>query len=268
MAGSANVLLSPRSSNKDEDDPEWDSPPEVSFFIDGLFPDAKGASEFDKIRHEFHEWINAAIIESFRSRTIQKLYKKYNPSARSFSIFWSPHDSFLRHSSLTLLWSSETGFDAEQVRVEFNGRMLAVNQAQPYYPDAFSEVMDRYDNDRPEDVVHDLEKLAEAGHVHAAYEVAGILARPGPYHDPESAYKWYYISLSQQGYSVEFKDENHTPPHYCGPVGDFRNECMVSDLTDVLGFDKIRSLDAEAARWLAEQKQSMDPKGDGGRALE
>ena len=51
-------------------------------------------------------------------------------------------------------------------------------------------------------------------------------------------------------------------------VGDFRNECMVSDLTDVLGFDKIRSLDAEAARWLAEQKQSMDPKGDGGRALE
>jgi hypothetical protein len=35
---------------------------------------------------------------------------------------------------------------------------------------------------------------------------------------------------------------------YCGPIGDFRNECMVSDLVAEPGFDKVRSLDAEAAR--------------------
>ena len=28
---------------------------------------------------------------------------------------------------------------------------------------------------------------------------------------------------------------------------------MVSGLVDTLGFDKVRSLDAEAARWLAER---------------
>jgi hypothetical protein len=267
VAGSADVSLSPRSSNKGKDDPKWDSPPVVSFSIDGHLPDTKRSSEIDKVRHEFYDWINAAIIESFRSRTIQKLYRKYNPSASPFSVFCLPQDSEFRHSSLRLLWSNEAGFDAEQVRVEFNGRILGVNEPQPY-SDPFSEIMDRYDDDRPEEVIHELQELAEAGHVDAAYEVAGILARPGPYHDPESAYKWYNISLSQQGYSVEFKDENHTPPYYSGPVGDFRNESMVSELTDMLGFDKIHSLDAEAARWLAERKQSMDPKGNRGRALE
>ncbi len=72
---------------------------------------------------------------------------------------------------------------------EVNGRILTVSEAQPRRGDTFSEVMDRCDYNRPEGVFDDLKRLAEAGHVDAAYELAGILARPGPYHDPESAYK-------------------------------------------------------------------------------
>lgn len=148
---------------------------------------------------------------------------------------------------------------------EASGSIPTLSEAQPGERDSFAEVMDRCNYDRPESVFDDVKRLAEAGHVDAAYELAGILARPGQYHDPESAYKWYYISLSQQGYSVEFEDENHTPPYYCGPVGDFRNECIVSDLVDGFGFDKVRSLDAEAARWIAEWHQSPGRSRQSGR---
>ena len=99
-----------------------------------------------------------------------------------------------------------------------------------------------------------LRAVAEQGHAEAAVALADSLAFPGPHHDPSAAYKWYYIGLALQGYSVEFRDENRTPPHYCGPVGDFRNESMVSMLIEELGFERIRELDAEAAAWL-EQKQ-------------
>lgn len=101
-------------------------------------------------------------------------------------------------------------------------------------------------------VLADLRTLAEAGHVNAAHALANELALHGPNHDPEAAYKWYYISLSQQGYTVGWEDHNHTPPHYCGPVGDFRNESMVSELVIKLGWERVRQLDTEAASWLAE----------------
>ena len=146
---------------------------------------------------------------------------------------------------------------------KFKGSVLTVNEAQksseePRH-DRFSDLIDRLAHcDRREGpefgkLVHDLHELAEAGHVEAAQELADILALPGPYYDPESAYKWYYIALSQRGYTVQFEDHNRTPPNYCGPAGDFRNESVVSGLVDTPGFDKIRSLDAEAARWLAER---------------
>jgi len=146
----------------------------------------------------------------------------------------------------------------------FQGRELAVSEAQrpPLEPpqDRFSEIMRRYEahyNQRESaafrEVVHDLQELAEAGHLEAARELADVLALPGPYYDPEAAYKWYYIVFSQQGYTTQFDDQNHTPPYYCGLVDDFRNESMVSQLVVALGFDKVQSLDVEAARWLAEK---------------
>jgi hypothetical protein len=54
-----------------------------------------------------------------------------------------------------------------------------------------------------------------------------------------------------QGYSVEFADQNGTPPDYGGPVGDFRNESMVSGLVSELGFERAQILDREAAEWLS-----------------
>jgi hypothetical protein len=97
------------------------------------------------------------------------------------------------------------------------------------------------------------EKTTQDRFVEAARDFADVLALPGPFYDPEAAYKWYYIALSQQGYTTRFEDENHTPPKYCGPVGDFRNEPMVSCLVATLGFDKVLYLDAEATRCLAER---------------
>jgi hypothetical protein len=92
--------------------------------------------------------------------------------------------------------------------------------------------------------------LAEAGDLEAAEYLAEIQALPGPVHDAASAYRWYYVVLAEQGYSVEFTDTNETPPEYCGPVGDFRNEAMVSGLVEELGFTRVKELDNEAARWL------------------
>lgn len=95
-----------------------------------------------------------------------------------------------------------------------------------------------------------LEALAESGVVRAGEALAEILALGGPTHDAAAAYHWYYIALSQQGFSVRFEDQNLIPPHYCGPVGDFRNEAQVSALVDELGFVRVRELDREAQAWL------------------
>ena len=106
-------------------------------------------------------------------------------------------------------------------------------------------------NDGFGDGLRRLEQLAEEGDLFAAEQVAELLALHGPAHDAAVAYKWYYIVLSQQGYSVEFRDENGTPPDYGGPTGDFRNESMVSGLVSELGFERVQELDRIAAEWLA-----------------
>lgn len=72
------------------------------------------------------------------------------------------------------------------------------------------------------------------------------------YRDAERAYYYYFIGLSQHGYSVGFRDMNHDPPNYGGPVGDFRNESQVSALVDELGWDKVKQIDLEARAWLTE----------------
>jgi hypothetical protein len=96
-----------------------------------------------------------------------------------------------------------------------------------------------------------LTQLAEDADLDAAEQLAELLAYQGPQHDAAAAYKWYYIVLSQQGYGVEFRDEVGAPPAYGGPIGDFRNESMVSDLVSELGFERAQELDRVAAAWLS-----------------
>jgi RNA recognition motif-containing protein len=131
---------------------------------------------------------------------------------------------------------------------QFQGNSLIVRKERQY-PDEYvhdeSPEFRRY--------VEDLRARAESGDPEVARELADILYLPGPYYDPQAAYKWYYIALSQQGYTVGWQDDNHNPPHYCGPVGDFRNECMVGDLVVALGWDRIRQLDKEADVWMAQR---------------
>jgi hypothetical protein len=103
--------------------------------------------------------------------------------------------------------------------------------------------------------VEQLRGLAEGGSQDAAEYLAEILALDGPLHDAEAAYKWYYVVLSQQGYTVEFRDQNNTPPYYGGPDGDFRNESMVSGLVAELGFARVQQLDNEAAQWLSSRSK-------------
>jgi RNA recognition motif len=145
---------------------------------------------------------------------------------------------------------------------KFRSRTLVVNQAERWEPDQnpVLEILGRFgaNEDRPDSpevrqALSDLHRLAETCDPEAAHELAEIFVKPGAYHHPEAAYRWYYIALSQQGYTVGFEDQNGTPPHYCGPVGDFRNESGANKLVSVLGFDRVRALDAEAAQWLADR---------------
>jgi hypothetical protein len=108
-----------------------------------------------------------------------------------------------------------------------------------------------------------LRQLAESADIDACEALAEILCAEPSHHDPAASYRWYYVALSQQGYSVTFHDLNHTPPNYCGEVGDFRNESMVSDLVSTLGFDKVQKLDVEAAAWLSAHGLQPKPRRGG-----
>lgn len=98
-----------------------------------------------------------------------------------------------------------------------------------------------------------MEALAEAGSIDAAEAVAEAFAF-GTYRNPERAYHWYYVAFSAQGYSTEFADQNDTPPHYGGPVGDFRNEAQVNALVAELGFTRVQALDRIAQDWLRKRR--------------
>lgn len=119
---------------------------------------------------------------------------------------------------------------------------------------AVAAILDRFWTDQSSSefdaALRRLRVLAENADLDACEYLAEILATSPIHRDVAAAYKWYYIALSQQGYSVEFRDLNHSPPRYCGPDGDFRNEAQVSGLVDELGFDRVRELDREAAAWL------------------
>ena len=106
-----------------------------------------------------------------------------------------------------------------------------------------------------------LAEVAEWGSLEAAEHLAEIQALDGHHHNAASAYKWYFIALSQQGYTTAFNDLNASPPHYCGPVGDFRNESLVSDLVAELGFERVIALDKEASEWLAARNLTIRSSG-------
>lgn len=95
-----------------------------------------------------------------------------------------------------------------------------------------------------------MEALAEAGSIEAAEAVAEIFAFTEKHRQPERAYHWYYIALAAQGYATGFDDQNNSPPHYCGPIGDFRNEAQVNLLIAELGFARVRLLDKLAEECL------------------
>lgn len=97
--------------------------------------------------------------------------------------------------------------------------------------------------------------LAEEGSIEAAEAVAEVFAFSAEHHHPEKAYHWYYIALSAQGYTTEFADQNHSPPDYCGPVGDCRNEAPVNSLVQELGFARVQALDRVAEEWLRKNRR-------------
>jgi hypothetical protein len=55
-----------------------------------------------------------------------------------------------------------------------------------------------------------LRQLAESADIDACEALAEILCAEPSHHDPAASYRWYYVALSQQGYSVTFHDLNHT----------------------------------------------------------
>jgi len=143
MADSGNVILSPRSTNQDEDDPEWESPEdEVGFSIEGLceelnrFRGEKGRADRERIKAEFYDWVTTAIVDSFQSASIQKLYHSYNPKELPLSIFWSPYQESMRYSKQRLLWSNKGGVTPEQARnkqaeLQKHSRYKAVRKKTP-----------------------------------------------------------------------------------------------------------------------------------------
>jgi hypothetical protein len=97
------------------------------------------------------------------------------------------------------------------------------------------------------DALSTLRAAVEAGMVQFAGLVAEIVAFPGPHHNAAVAYKFYYVSHAGEGYLVALANESDDPSHYLGPVGDFRNEAIVSDLVRELGLASLPALDSEAA---------------------
>ena len=138
-ADSALFRLRMRSSDEDDEDPEWESPPFVYFLTNGLceaLNDAGSPSKEKPIKTEFYEWVNAAILQSFESAPIQKLYRAYNPDDEPFSIFVSKHERSFSESSFTVLWTNRRGpkprsVKEKQAKARKGKRYKAVRKKSP-----------------------------------------------------------------------------------------------------------------------------------------
>ena len=118
-ADSAAIRLRLRSSSEDDEDPAWESPPLIASAAEGLCEalDASGSSsQLKAIKEEFYAWVNPAIVKSFQSPAIQKLYRAYNPDGKPFSIFVAKHDRSFSESSLETLWTNKSGLSPDRVK--------------------------------------------------------------------------------------------------------------------------------------------------------
>ena len=108
----------------------------------------------------------------------------------------------------------------------------------------------------------ELKNLAETGFLDACGLLAELQAVEPDVYDPAAAYKWYYIALKRDGFLTDYANENGSDESYLGPVGDFRNEPMVSDLIQTLGVGSIPRLDDEAEQWLAAHSPTPGTPGE------
>ena len=100
-----------------------------------------------------------------------------------------------------------------------------------------------------------LRELAESGYLHACGILGELQALDPSVYDPDAAYRWFFISLQREGFSTDFQNEFGSDEQYLGPVGDFRNEPLVSDLVRILGVSRLKELDAQAREWLSLRPQ-------------
>ncbi len=95
-------------------------------------------------------------------------------------------------------------------------------------------------------------EYAENGNIDCAGVIAEVYSYVKPHEDLEKAYCWYHIYYAgQDGYIMDFDNQNGSNEIYYGKVGDFRNESMVSELVDKLGIPKIQELDEKAKDFLS-----------------
>ncbi len=94
-------------------------------------------------------------------------------------------------------------------------------------------------------------EYAENGNNNCAGMVAEVYYVVEPYRDFEKAYFWYYIYYAgQNGYYMEFDNQQESSHNYYGKIGDFRNESMVADLVNKLGFEKVKEIDIMSRKLL------------------
>ncbi len=95
-------------------------------------------------------------------------------------------------------------------------------------------------------------EYAENGNSDCAGVIAEVYSYVKPHEDLKKAYYWYHIYYAgQDGYIMDFDNQDATNEIYYGKVGDFRNESMVSELVDKLGIPEIQELDEKAKDFLS-----------------
>jgi len=147
------------------------------------------------------------------------------------------------------------------------------NPFDPTDPDSVFAFLDSATETQPspnyENAIAAVIRLLEGGNLELADSLGRVLIAPGRSHDAASAYRWFYIGLSQQGYTTHYDNEYESlGTSYLGPIGDFRNEDEVSICIAELGLAALPELDKQAQNWLASGDLTMWSSGPAGRCFE